>query len=78
MPLTHHTRTSARKEREEKEEKKGGGGKKKEKQKEEKKISPFGQNLVGSIRPSPEPIQFFVLSAMSWIICGLMTCVQSK
>ena len=28
-----------------------------------KKISPFRQNLLGSIRPFPEPIQFFVPGA---------------
>ena len=28
-----------------------------------KKIIPFRQNLLGSIRPFPEPIQFFVLGA---------------
>ena len=28
-----------------------------------KKIIPFKQNLLGSIRPFPEPIQFFVLGA---------------
>ena len=30
---------------------------------EEKKVIPFRQNLLGSIRPFPEPIQFFVLGA---------------
>ena len=37
---------------------------KKEKKKwKKKKIIPFRQNLLGSIRPFPEPIQFFVLGA---------------
>ena len=36
-----------------------------EKRKKKKKIIPFRQNVLGSIRPLPEPIQFFVLDAMS-------------
>ena len=40
------------------------GGKKWKK----KKIIPFRQNLLGSIRPFPEPIQFFVLGAS--LSCG--------
>ena len=40
--------------------KKKKGGRKKLKK---KKISPFRQNLLGSIRPFLEPIQFFVLGA---------------
>ena len=35
----------------------------KEKKWEKKKVIPFRQNLLGSIRPFPEPIQFFVLGA---------------
>ena len=37
-------------------------GEKKEKRKKNKVI-PFRQNLLGSIGPFPEPIQFFVLGA---------------
>ena len=33
------------------------------KEKQKKKIIPFRQNLLGSIRPFPEPIQFLVLGA---------------
>ncbi|WP_419592679.1 hypothetical protein, partial [Thiolapillus sp.] len=33
------------------------------KKRKKKKIIPFRQNLPGSIRPFPEPIQFFVLGA---------------
>ena len=37
--------------------------KKKKKKWKKKKIISFRQNLLGSIRPFPEPIQFFVLGA---------------
>ena len=37
--------------------------KKKKRKWKKKKIIPFRQNLLGSIRPFPEPIQFFVLGA---------------
>ena len=36
---------------------------KREREKEKKKIIPFRKNKLGSLRPFPEPIQFFVLAA---------------
>ena len=36
----------------------------KKKEQKKKKIIPFRQNLLGSIKPFPEPIQFFVLGAI--------------
>ena len=37
---------------------------KEKKRVEEKKFIPFRENLLGSIRPFPEPIEFFVLRAI--------------
>ena len=61
-PLKAISHTNRRRRRKKKKKKKKKRRRRRKKQ-QEKRIIPFRQNLLGSIRPFPEPIQFFVLGA---------------